>query len=133
MKTKIVIFLALFLCFLSTSPVKPAFADPPVANNDSYSTNEDTPLTVTAPGVLANDTDADGDPITAVLDTTTSNGTLTLNTDGSFNYTPNTNSNGTDSFTYFANDGTANSNLAATATITVNQVPDPPTADYDYY
>ena len=43
-----------------------AVNDPPVAANDSYSTNEDTTLTVTAPGVLANDTDADGDPLTAV-------------------------------------------------------------------
>ena len=41
--------------------------EPPVAQNDSYSTDEDTPLVVAAPGVLANDTDADGNPLTAVL------------------------------------------------------------------
>jgi hypothetical protein len=51
----------------------------PVAVDDAYATDEDTPLNVAAPGVLGNDTDADGDALTAVLDTTTSNGTLTLN------------------------------------------------------
>ena len=39
---------------------------PPVAVNDAYTTNEDTALTVAAAGVLANDTDADGDPLTAI-------------------------------------------------------------------
>ncbi len=132
MKPKIVIFLALFLCFLSTPPAKPAFADPPVAVDDAYTTDEDTPLTVAAPGVLGNDTDTDGDPLTAVLDSTTSNGTLALNADGSFTYTPNADFSGTDSFTYFANDGTSNSNLA-TVNITVNLVNDPPVANDDAY
>ena len=102
---------------------------PPVANNDAYSTNEDTPLTVTAPGVLANDTDANGNSLTAVRGSGTtgpSDGTLTFNADGSFTYTPNANFNGSDSFTYFANDGFANSNTAATVTITVNAVNDAP-------
>ncbi len=111
--------------------VNPA-TDPPVANDDAYATDEDTPLTVAAPGVLGNDTDADGDPLTAVLDSTTSNGTLALNPDGSFSYTPNADFSGTDSFTYFANDGTSNSNLA-TVTITVNPVNDPPVAVDDAY
>src|SRR5207248_1125820 len=61
---------------------------PPVANNDSYATNEDTTLTVAAPGVLANDSDADGDPLTAVLVSGPSHGTLTLASDGSFSYMP---------------------------------------------
>ena len=61
------------------------------------------------------------------------NGTLVLNSDGSFTYTPNADFSGTDTFTYFANDGTANSNLAATVTITVNPVNDLPTADDDAY
>jgi len=98
----------------------------PVANSDSYSTNEDTPLTVTAPGVLGNDDDEDSDPLTAVKVTDPANGTLILNDDGSFTYNPAANFNGTDSFTYKANDGTADSNIA-TVSITVNAVNDPPT------
>ena len=66
----------------------------------------------TAPGVLANDTDADGDPLTAVVVTGPAHGTLTLNANGSFTYTPAANYNGADRFTYRANDGTANSNNA---------------------
>ena len=75
-------------------------------------TDEDTPLTVAAAGVLGNDTDVDGDALTAVLVSGPANGTLTLNADGSFTYTPDANYNGTDSFTYKASDGTADSNVA---------------------
>ena len=106
--------------------------DPPVAANDTYSTNEDTPLTVAAPGVLGNDTDMDGNPLTAVLVAAVSHGTLTLNANGSFTYSPAANYNGPDSFTYRANDGTANSNTA-TVSITVNPVNDPPVAANDGY
>src|SRR5439155_1283209 len=59
----------------------------PVAVPDSYSTNEDTTVSVPPPGVLANDTDADGDALTAVLVTGPMHGTLTLNANGSFTYT----------------------------------------------
>ena len=65
-----------------------------------------------APGVLGNDTDVDGDALTAAPGRATPpNGTLTLNADGSFTYTPDANFNGTDSFTYTANDGTADCNV----------------------
>ena len=104
-----------------------SFNRAPVANNDSYNVNEDTTLTVAAPGVLSNDTDADGDPLTAVLVSGPAHGTLTLNANGSFSYTPDANYNGPDSFTYKANDGTADSNVA-TVSITVNPVNDKPTA-----
>jgi PKD repeat protein len=104
----------------------------PVAVNDSYSTNEDTPLTVAAPGVLGNDSDIDGNPLTAVLVSGPGNGTLTLNSDGSFSYTPVANFNGSDSFTYVANDGLADSNIA-TVTIAVNPVNDAPVANGDSY
>jgi len=106
--------------------------DAPVVADDSYSTSEDVPLTVAAPGVLGDDTDADGDSLTAVLVSGPSNGTLTLNGDGSFSYIPNADFNGTDSFTYKANDGTADSNTA-TVTITVNPVNDAPVAVGDSY
>jgi VCBS repeat-containing protein len=103
---------------------------PPVAVNDAYTTNEDTQLSRNAnQGVLKNDTDADiGDTLTAVINTTPSHGTVTLNPNGSFVYMPAANYNGTDSFTYYANDGVFNSNIA-TVTITVTPVNDAPVAN----
>jgi VCBS repeat-containing protein len=104
-----------------------AVNDAPVAVGDAYNTDENTPLTAAAPGVLGNDSDLDSDPLTAVKVSDPSHGTLTLNSNGSFTYTPAVNFNGTDSFTYKANDGTADSNTA-TVTITVNPVNDTPSA-----
>jgi VCBS repeat-containing protein len=92
----------------------------PVAVNDSYSTNRNTVLTTAAPGVLANDTDPEGTTLTAQLVTGPSHGTLTLNSTGSFTYTPTTDYVGSDSFTYLANDGTTSS---TTATVTVTITP----------
>ncbi len=88
----------------------------PVAMNDSYTTDPNTPLAVAAPGVLTNDTDADGDALKALLVSPPNNGTLGLNTDGSFRYTPNTNFSGTDSFTYQASDGRLSSYLSSFTT-----------------
>src|SRR5262249_32481123 len=102
--------------------------DPPVAGNDAYSTDEDNTLTVAAPGVLANDTDVDGDALAAVLVSGPSHGTVTLNGHGSFTYAPAANYNGTDSFSYKASDGQADSNVA-TVSLTVNPVNDPPVAN----
>src|SRR3989441_5250712 len=67
--------------------------DPPgtsgaVVADDSYTTPEDTTLTVIAPGVLANDGDVDGDPLTAIVVSNPTHGSLTLNNDGSFTYIP---------------------------------------------
>ena len=97
----------------------------PVATDDAYSTAEDTPVTVAAPGVLGNDSDPDSTTLTAAVVTGPSHGTLTLNPNGSFTYTPAANSNDTVTFTYRASDGTAQSNLA-TVTITVTAVNDAP-------
>jgi len=103
----------------------------PVANDDDYTTDEDAPLNVAAPGVLGNDSDADSDPITSVLDTGPANAeSFTLNADGSFDYVPGADFNGSDSFTYFANDGQVDS-AAATVTITINAVNDAPSAQDD--
>jgi VCBS repeat-containing protein len=99
--------------------------DAPMADNDTYNTNEDTPLIAPAPGVLEGDTDVENSSLLAVLVSNVSNGTLILNNDGSFSYMPNANFNGTDSFTYKANDGAADSNVA-TVTITINPVNDQP-------
>jgi uncharacterized repeat protein (TIGR01451 family) len=107
--------------------VDPSFGAP-AALADSYSLNEDTTLTIAAPGVLANDTDPDGDPLAAILVTGPAHGTLSLNPNGSFAYRPPTNFFGTDSFTYRANDGAANSNPVQVS-FTVRPVNDPPTLD----
>lgn len=105
-----------------------AVNDAPLANPDAYETDEGTPLTVViADGVLANDTDIDNDTLTASRDAPTANGTVELNPDGSFTYTPNANFNGNDQFTYRANDGTENSPLVGFVSITVNPVNQAPT------
>jgi Ca2+-binding RTX toxin-like protein len=93
----------------------------PVANADSFTTSFNTVLTRTAAtGVLANDSDQDGNSLTVSSLTNPSHGTLQLFTDGSFTYTPFSNYSGSDSFTYFAFDGIANSTSAATVSLTVN-------------
>jgi VCBS repeat-containing protein len=102
--------------------------EPPVAVADSYAAAEDTPLSVPAPGVLGNDTDANSPPLTAVPSTGPSHGSLTLSPDGGFVYTPAANFNGTDSFTYRANDGELDSGTV-TVTIHVSAVNDPPLAN----
>ena len=105
----------------------------PHSQNDSYSVNAGSTLTVTpTTGVLANDSDVDGDPLTAALVTAPQHGTATLNADGSFNYTPAAGFTGTDGFSYKANDGKADGNVAA-VTINVNPVAPPPTAMNDRY
>jgi VCBS repeat-containing protein len=100
--------------------------DGPTAANDAYSTAEDTALTVAAPGVLGNDSDPDHNPLNAVLMSGPSHGTLALNADGSFTYSPATNFTGSDSFAYRASDGSLASN-PATVTITVTAANDAPT------
>lgn len=91
-----------------------------------------------AAGVLSNDFDADGDTLTAHnLDTTATQGLVTLNSDGSFQYDPNSQfdylqagQQTTDSFTYRASDGGLDSNVA-TVTITIEGVNDSPVANDD--
>ena len=102
----------------------PGFVPPPpnsapVATADSYDTSRDLTFNVPAPGVLTNDTDVDGNPLTAILNATVGHGALTLNANGSFAYTPTGGYTGPDSFTYHANDGTANSNVV-TVSLTVH-------------
>jgi hypothetical protein len=102
-----------------------AVNDPPVANGDSYSMLQSAgSLTVNAPGVLGNDTDADGNALTSVLVSGPSDGTLVLNADGSFTYTPDSGFAGPDSFTYKANDGTADSNVATVKIYVTNGILD---------
>lgn len=105
----------------------------PVATAGAYQANEDTALNVSAAsGVLQGDTDAENDPLTAVLLTPPAHGTVSLAANGSFSYTPTLNYFGPDSFTYAANDGGQNS-TPATISLTVNAVNDAPEGVADVY
>ncbi len=100
----------------------------PTASAQTYSTIHDRPLTVdAATGLLNGSADADGDPLTVVTTPATApqHGSLTLNADGSFVYTPNAAYVGTDSFQYVLNDRALNS---AAATVTLNVTDNAPTA-----
>jgi hypothetical protein len=90
----------------------------PVAGADDYAVGRDATLTVPAPGVLGNDSDPTGYPIAAIRVTSPAHGTLALNTDGGFVYTPAAGYSGADSFTYQANNSYAGSPLT-TVTLTV--------------
>jgi hypothetical protein len=93
----------------------------PIAVNDSYSLVGNTPITVNAAnGVLANDIDFNGDALTAGSAVNVTNGSVTLNSDGSFTFTPTTGFAGTASFQYNAHDAAAgNSDTLSTVTLTV--------------
>lgn len=100
----------------------------PVATNDAYGVDMNSSLTVSAAaGVLANDADQDSDSLSASVVSTPQQGSLSLNSNGSFSYTPAGNYYGPDSFTYKASDGDLDSNVATVA-ITVQQVVPPDTA-----
>jgi VCBS repeat-containing protein len=97
--------------------------DAPLASDDTYTTPAATTLTVPVVGLLANDTDVDGNALTALLVSDVSHGSLSLNPDGSFTYTPTSNFFGGDSFAYRASDGLAAGNVA---TVTINVTPADP-------
>jgi VCBS repeat-containing protein len=96
-----------------------AVNDAPIATNDNYSTNQNTTINVAARGVLLNDTDVEGDVLSAAVATDPTNGSLVLNADGSFRYTPNLNFTGTDTFTYRASDAVVASGLATVSVVVV--------------
>ncbi len=111
---------------IEVSPV----ADAPVALGDVHAMAEDGLLAIAAPGVLGNDTDADGDPLAAALVAAPGNGTVALASDGGFTYAPNADWTGVDTFTYEVDDGTG---LTATATVEIGVAPvnDAPVANDD--
>ena len=86
---------------------------PPVAQPDSYTVAMNTQLVVESSGVLSNDTEADGDVVTAVLVADVASGTLSLSSDGSFSYDPTTGFSGLIEFTYQAVDIHGASNTVA--------------------
>lgn len=85
---------------------------PPTVQDDAYTATAGQQLSIASPGVLANDSDPDGDGLAAVNGTNPANGTVALQGDGSFTYTPNPGFIGEDSFTYQASDGSATSGTA---------------------
>jgi len=101
--------------------------DPPVVAGESYTIDQDTVLNVVAPGLLANDSDIDGDTLSAVSYSggVTAHGVVAGNANGGFTYTPNPGYAGSDSFTYRVTDGTVTS-APVTVTIIINdtQAPD---------
>ncbi len=119
-----------FLSFTYTAAATPPppTASAPVAVNDTASTVEDAP--VTTGNVLANDTDADGDPLSVSGFSQPSQGVVTHNGDGTFTYTPPANFNGVTTFTYTVRDP-GDLTDDATVTITVTAVNDLPTAAND--
>jgi VCBS repeat-containing protein len=112
---------------ISITPVN----DPPEAVDDDYTTAEDTPLILDAPGVIHNDSDIENDNLSVILQNEPAHGSLELYIDGSFTYTPTLNFNGVDTFTYNLSDGYLTA--SATATITVTAVNDAPEAENDSY
>lgn len=108
--------------------------DAPVANPDSYTTVENRALVVTVPnGVTGNDSDVDDDAaLVATVVAQPGNGTVALNPNGTFTYTPATDFHGTDSFTYRVSDGALDS-FTATVTITVSEYISPIVARDDAY
>jgi Bacterial Ig domain len=123
-------------------PVRhPSNATPPVASPDSYNTPQSTPLSVPAPGVLANDTlngatiasygASTGTEQTSIgaSTATTQGGTVTLNADGGFSYNPTSGFAGFDTFKYVL----VNSAGSSTATVTLTVTASSPIASPDFY
>ena len=105
---------------LTVSPVN----DPPLAVGDSYALQANTTLTVAAPGVLGNDVDVDSSSLVAQLVSSASNGSVTLNPNGSLTYTAAAGFTGTDAFTYRASDGSATSAVVSVGlTVTAGPAP----------
>jgi large repetitive protein len=100
--------------------------DVPVAVNDTATTPEDAPVTI---AVLANDSDADGNPLT-ITAATSPNGTVMINPDGTLTFRPNANFNGPTTITYTVSDGQGGT-ATATVAVTVTPVNDPPVARPD--
>ncbi|MEQ6203787.1 Ig-like domain-containing protein, partial [Sulfitobacter sp. HNIBRBA2951] len=101
-------------------------SDPPVAEDDTAETDEDTPVTI---DVLGNDSDPDGDDLT-VTDATSPDGTVTINEDGTIEFTPNPDFNGEATITYTITDGNGGEDTAEVL-VTVNPVNDGPLAEDD--
>jgi hypothetical protein len=99
----------------------------PQATADTYETQAGEELIIAAPGVLGNDFDPDGDPMTAVLVAAPETWILNFHFDGSFTFTPGPLFTGIAQFQYRVYDGTAYSNIV---TVTIEVDPVPPDGDF---
>ena len=97
----------------------------PTVFSGAFSLSEDTPLTATLSG-----SDPESAPLTFILDQNVTHGTLILSSTGEFTYTPNTNYNGSDSFTFHVSDG-VNDSPISTGTLSVVAVNDTPSSVND--
>ena len=107
--------------------------DCPVGVDDFYSVDEGGTLNITAPGILANDTDEEDDDLNSTLLDGPDHGIITLNTDGSFEYVHDDSETLLDSVRYLINDGDVNCSDTATVYLTINPVPDCPIPNDDIY
>ncbi|MBC8354746.1 MAG: SBBP repeat-containing protein [Planctomycetes bacterium] len=105
----------------------PKANQPPTANNDLATTDEDIGVSIV---VLDNDTDPDGDPLSPSITILPTHGTAVVEPGGTIKYTPTPNFHGVDSFNYKANDGTVDS-VEVSVSVTVNPVNDAPVANDD--
>lgn len=130
--TVVVAVVMAVLAGLSPGGVEAALTKPmrPLAHDDSFSVPEDTPATVTLPGVLGNDRARASGALSAVLITNAAHGVLTLHPNGAVSYTPARDFAGIDVFSYAATDGVRQSEPAIVA-ISVLPVNDPPVAVND--
>lgn len=108
-----------------TEPVPPTNTAP-VAVDDDFGEG------FSGANVLDNDTDAEGDTLTATLESGTTNGSVVLNSDGTFSYTPDVGYSGPESFSYRASDGELTSDVATVSfTVTLPEDNEPPVANPD--
>lgn len=115
-----------------TITINPGPNNLPEGMEDAYELTEDQALMVNAAlGLLANDSDPEMDPISALLASAPLHGMIALNLDGSFTYTPDADYAGIDTFTYFADDGSHGAPI--TVTLTILPVNDAPTGQADAY
>ncbi|MEJ7838722.1 MAG: cadherin-like domain-containing protein [Thermomicrobiales bacterium] len=113
--------------FIRGSLVSKALPDDPapVANDDAFTTNEDTDVII---DFLANDSDPDGDTLIVQSINSVTGGTVVANGDGTYTFSPDPDSNGVGFFSYVIEDGNGQS-ATADVTITINPVSDAPTAE----
>ncbi|MBD2344302.1 DUF4347 domain-containing protein [Anabaena subtropica] len=94
----------------------------PFAANDSFNTDQNTPVIISTAALLANDADLDGDNLVVTAATQPKQGNLVNNNDGTYTYTPAEDYYGVDRFTYTISDGQGNTSTAI-VNLTVNQFP----------